>query len=140
MAPIFRAIYASFKPTRDWYNAVVQICALGQQQIAQGIEQAGELSRHITEINHQISAEIDASYWKSCASEDQVYKAMDQSIRGVDSYCGADGKVEEVPLGFDHYYKNQQGDVVATSDPNFDPNQGGFVEMSHVDQLAAHGQ
>ena len=140
MTPIYRAIFASMKPTREWFNAVTQICRIAQQQIANDVKAAGQLSRYIAQVNNDISADIDASYKKTCDSEDKVFNAIDETVRGVDTYKGADGEVDEVPIGYDHYYKNDAGDIVATSDPHFDPNPGGFREMDHIDLLAQPGQ
>ena len=70
------------------------------------------------------------------ASDDRRNTSFRETLGGVQPYAnpyGEDRKVE-LPLTYQHYWMDRQGNVVGTHDPNANPNQGSSAEWRSMNR------
>ena len=120
--PILQAIATSPVVNRDWYAAYVYVLDLSIQNGFAAIRSAGEMSRIVTEANQAISDTIIESYNQTQATNDRIFDAVSQTIRGVETYSDPfEGGTIELPNGYNYAYASEEGNVILTNEPGFDP-------------------
>ena len=122
-APLVSTVLASRISTVEWegdYRLVQQLFYRGlQQQIAD--------TQRLVELRAQYRAESQALqqqvFDERQASIDARNEVFRETLGGVQGYDDpVNGGVVQLPLGWDTYWVNEQGEYIAVSDPNFDPN------------------
>jgi hypothetical protein len=120
--PVLQAIATSPVVDRDWFAAYSYVVNLSIQNGFAAIRSAGEMSRIITEANQAISDTILESYNQTQAANDRIFDAVSQTIRGVETYTDPfEGGTIELPNEYSYAYASEEGNVILTNEPGFDP-------------------
>jgi hypothetical protein len=120
--PVLQAVATSAVLDLDWYAGYEYVVGLARRNGLEAIRAAGAASRIISDANVAISDAIIAGYQEQQATYDRVYDAVNQAVRGVETYDDPfAGGTLELPSGFAHAYASAEGDVILTDDPGFDP-------------------
>jgi hypothetical protein len=122
-AGVISTIVASRTTTPQWeatYRMVQRLFTQGiQQQMADTVAFGKALEAYRNEINalqQQVTAERQAS-------EDRMAELRGQTLEGVQSYSDpVNGGLVQLPVGWDEYWVNEQGEYLASDVPGFDPN------------------
>lgn len=113
-------VRASFKMTLEFFNRVMQVYQLMQDQYYNEIAAAGQISRIISATNDQMLEGIDAQYKAANASADRINQQFSDYLRGVDRY--RDGTSEIVlPSGYNEAWQNSKGEYLLSNTVGFDP-------------------
>lgn len=116
-------VIASRATTVEWeanHRLVTKLFYQGiQEQMADTVRFGELLARNRAEsqaLQQQVFDERTASVDR----QNQVFRETLGGVQGYDD--PVNGAVVQLPLGWDTYWVNQQGEYVAVSDPNLDPN------------------
>ena len=133
---LFQTIMNSFKLNLDWFARVVQIGQHMVQNQIQQINQIGQLSRYISQVNNQISDTIRQGYDQRQQVVDRINQQFSQSIRGTTSYMDPHKGYEvELPSGYRYAWTNASGEYILSDQASFNPNLHsnlGWTEMPHT--------
>jgi len=120
--PVLQAVSQSFQLNPEWYSGYQYVLSLAQQNGLAAIAAAGEASRIIAQANEDIFEIHRQAYENTQATNDRLAAEFDQLIRGVDTYVDPfDGGRLELPTGFSNVYGADDGTVILSNDPGFDP-------------------
>ncbi len=122
-AGIVSAIAASRRTTVEWeanYRLVLQLFYQGiQQQMADTVA----LGQLLAQYRAESQALQQQVFDERMASQDRQAEVFRDTLGGVQPYNDpVNGGIVQLPLGWDTYWVNSQGEYIAVSDPNFDPN------------------
>lgn len=117
------AVIASRVTTIEWeanFRLVTQLFYQGiQQQMADTVA-FGELLAQYRAESQALQQQV---FDERMASQDRQNEVFRDTLGGVEGYDDpVNGGVVQLPLGWDTYWVNEQGEYIAVSDPNFDPN------------------
>ena len=90
-----------------------------QQQMADTVRFGQLLAQHRAE-SQALQQQVFDERMASVDRQNQVFRETLGGVQGYDDPVNR--AVVQLPLGWDTYWVNQQGDYVAVSDPNLDPN------------------
>ena len=120
--PVLQAIAASVVIDLTWYAGYQFVLDLSLRNGLEAIRAAGQASRVIAEANARITDTIIEGYQQTQATNDRIFEAVSQTIRGVETYADPfGGGTLELPNGFSTAYASAEGSVILSNDPNFDP-------------------
>jgi len=122
-ASIVSTVIASRITTPEWegnYRLVQQLFYQGlQQQMADTVAFGQLLAQYRAEsqaLQAQVTAEREAS-------QDHQAEVFRQTLVGVQSYTDpVNQTLVELPIDYNHYWVNEQGEYLAVEQPGFDPN------------------
>ena len=117
------AVIASRITTIEWeanYRLVTQLFYQGiQQQMADTVA-FGELLAQYRAESQALQQQVFDDRMASIDRQNEIFR---DTLGGVEGYDDpVNGGVVQLPLGWDTYWVNEQGEYIAVSDPNFDPN------------------
>lgn len=126
-------VIASRLSTVEWeanYRLVQQLFYQGiQQQMADTVA-FGELLAQYRAESQALQQQV---FDDRMASQDRQNQLWRETVGGVEGFDDpVNGTVVQLPLSWDRYFVNENGEYLAVSDPNFDPNSmndGTWVEM-----------
>lgn len=121
---IYTVIQKSSIPNLHWFNQYTQVCDRLKQMQQYAIDQAMVRSQIITQTQKEVSATIRGAYENRQASMDRISRARSEATRGVTRYDIGGGESVELPTGYNHAWKGNNGQYIISSDPGFDPNRG----------------
>jgi hypothetical protein len=102
-----------------WYEYVV---GLSLQNGLEAIRAAGAASQIIAQTNAEITDDLIRGYEQRQAVTDSIHEAWSRTIRGVDLYDDPwSDEIFELPVGYTYTYAADNGAVILTDDPTFDP-------------------
>jgi len=121
--PVLQAIATSPVADLDWFAGYAYVLDLSVRNGLEAIRAAGEASRIISQANAEISDIIIDTYNQTQASNDRIHEAWSQTIRGVETYAAPfeGGGTYELPNGYNYVYGFEDGKVILTNEPGFDP-------------------
>lgn len=103
----------------SWYEYVL---GLSIQNGLDAIRAAGAASRIISQTNAEITDDLMRGYEQRQAVNDRIHEAWARTIREVDLYDDPwSDDLVELPIGYSYTYAGDNGAVVLTNDPAFDP-------------------
>jgi hypothetical protein len=117
---IAQTISSSSQLTKPFYNRLAQVMQLLSDQFYQGVFQAGQISRIISQTNDQMIANIDASYQQTQRAQEHASEQFSDYMRGVDRY-GDNGSEVQLPSGWDNAWVNDKGEYILTNTTGYDP-------------------
>lgn len=116
-------VIASRATTVEWeanHRVVTKLFYQGiQQQMADTVRFGQLLAQHRAE-SQALQQQVFDERMASVDRQNQVFRETLGGVQGYDDPVNR--AVVQLPLGWDTYWVNQQGDYVAVSDPNLDPN------------------
>ncbi|HEX2981029.1 MAG TPA: hypothetical protein VHO48_12245 [Anaerolineaceae bacterium] len=132
---LFTTMLTSFKLNPQWFARFSQISQyLAQNQIQQ-INNIGQLSQYLSQVNNQISDTIISGYNQRQQVMERLSDRFSQSIRGVDAYYDPNsGYGVELPGGYQHAWSNSLGEYIVSNDAFFDPNQNSNLNWTPLQQ------
>lgn len=131
--PLMQAMVQSVRLNLGWYNKVMQVYAIRNQGIQQSIEDAGRLSRHISQVNDEILEMNRQAYENQQASQDRVARQFDNYIRGVEEYQNPiEEKAVQLPSGYNQAWVSGSGEYILSNDPGFNPNENSTIEWREM--------
>ena len=117
------AVVASRATTIEWeanHRIVTQLFYQGIQQQMADTVRFGELLAQYRAESQALQQQVFDERMASLDRQNQLFR---ETLGGVQGYNDpVNGGVVQLPLGWDTYWVNQQGEYIAVSDPNFDPN------------------
>ncbi|HZW04589.1 MAG TPA: zinc ribbon domain-containing protein [Anaerolineaceae bacterium] len=120
---LFQTILNSLKINPDWFARIAQITQYLVQNQIQQINQIGQLSRYISQVNNQISDTITQGYHQRQQVMDRINQQFSQSVRGTTSYLDPHKGYEvELPSGYRYAWTNALGEYVLSDQAGFNPN------------------
>lgn len=121
--PVLQAIATSPVVDVNWFAGYSYVLDLSIQNGFDAIRAAGETSRAISQANAEISDIIMNTYNQTQASNDRIAEAWSQTIRGVETYSDPfeGGGTFELPNEYNYVYGFEDGKVILTNEPGFDP-------------------
>jgi hypothetical protein len=121
--PVLQAVATSPVVDVNWFAGYSYVLDLSIQNGFDAIRAAGEASRIISQTNAEISGIIMDTYNATQASNDRIAEAWSQTIRGVETYSSPfeGGATYELPNGYNYVYGFEDGKVILTNEPAFDP-------------------
>jgi hypothetical protein len=112
----------SSKTTLPFYNRLMQVVQLLQNQYYQQIYQAGQISKIISETNDQVSKIITDSYWDAQKTYERTNTQFSDVVRGVDRYNDGNGSQLQLPSGYSQAWMNDRGEYILSNTQGYDPN------------------
>ncbi|HWB52705.1 MAG TPA: hypothetical protein VG722_00865 [Tepidisphaeraceae bacterium] len=125
MNPILGVMLTSARIGEDWLAGYLYVQQLRNQGIQQNQQAIMRLSQHLAQNAEEMRQMNRQAYEAHQASEDRIFHAISQSIRGVEDYTipGESTRIE-LPTGYDHaFYSKSSNEYIVTNDPNYNPNQ-----------------
>ena len=122
-ASLVSTIVASRITTPEWegnYRLVQQLFYQGiQQQMADTVA-FGELLAQYRAESQALQAEVTA---ERAASQDHQAEVFRETLVGVQTYSDPiNDTLVQLPIDYNQYWVNEQGEYLAVSEPGFDPN------------------
>jgi hypothetical protein len=117
------AVIASRTTTVEWeanHRLVTQLFYQGIQQQMADTVRFGELLAQYRAESQALQQQVFDERMASIDRQNEVFRETLGGVQGYDD--PVTGGVVQLPLGWDTYWVNQQGEYIAVSDPNFDPN------------------
>lgn len=132
-ARLLQTMAFSFQVNPRWLDRYTRLVEqLIQNQIRQ-IRHVGEIGRMMAQTGSEIRADNMRRWEQDQAVRDRLSEDFSRHIRGVEGYYDPnEGKVVELPAGYDHVWANRGGEYVLTNDPNFNPNIGSNLEWQPI--------
>jgi hypothetical protein len=132
---IFETITSSFKLNPHWYAKYSNVIEyMAQQQITQ-IRSIGEMSRMLSQVSDQMSAEKMAQFESRGDVYDKVSQQFSDNTLGIDRYFDPhEGREVELPSGYNHAWSNNNGEYIVTDNPNFNPNVGSNLHWESLER------
>lgn len=130
---LLQAVAASITLDMKWYGLYLQVYKLWQDGQMKAIQNAGELSRYISNVNNQITDIIVDGYNKRQVSEDRIYDQFSESIRGVETYDNpVTGRPVQLPSDFSHAWVSTTGEYFLTNSAGDNPNVGSTQDWQRL--------
>lgn len=108
-----------------WFAGYLQVHKMWQDGQMAAIRSAGELSRYVSGVNADINNTILQGHKDRQASEDRVFDAFSESIRGVETYADpVNGGNVQLPSDFSRAWVSSRGEYFLSNDTGVDPNVG----------------
>jgi hypothetical protein len=127
-------IIASRATTPTWeatYRLVQRLFYQGIQQQMADTVRFGELLAQYREESARLQAEVTAERW---ASQDRIAQERREVLGGVDNYVDPrSGEIVQLPIGWDSYWVNAQGEYLAVDAASADASQlasQGWLELT----------
>jgi hypothetical protein len=122
--PLLRTIASSLKIELPWFNSVMQVGRMMQQDVQGSLENAASLARCIAKVDDQISDAARKTYRDRAMINARCNQDLNQVVQGMVTYDGpADQNPIELPSGHEAAYISQSGDIVLADKPDFAPDQ-----------------
>jgi hypothetical protein len=120
----FQTVAYSFKTSPLWFSKYNQVVEYLIKQQIQQIHNIGEMSRIISHTSNEISDMMMDSYNKRQAVNDKISENFSEYVRGVETYVDPydNSRTMELPSEYDHAWINNNGEVIMTDNPNYNPN------------------
>jgi hypothetical protein len=119
---LFQVIKRSAVLDLKWYAGMCSVQEMMKDGIRQSIENAGKISKYISQRNDEITQIIREGYESRQKSQDRIHDAFSQHIRGVERYKDPTSNHPlELPSGYDKAYMSPRGEVILSNSPNFNP-------------------
>lgn len=120
-----QAVLKSIRYTPAFISAQTQVIKFLTDQYYQGVRNIAAISQQISRNNDAMIASMDKSYAQANAS----YKStsddgFSQYIKGVENYKDESGGTYELPSSYSHAWKNGNGEIILSSESNYNPNIG----------------
>jgi hypothetical protein len=120
---IISTVVASRTATPEFeanYRIVQRLFTQGvQQQMADTVAFGNLLAAHRAE-SQALQAQVTA---ERLASQDRIAEMRREVLGGVNTYTDPfTGSLVQLPVGWNKYWVNQQGEYIASEQPGFDPN------------------
>ncbi len=126
-------IVFSTRANTRWLNEYLQVVDLWHQGQLQAIQNAGELSRYIAQVNDEILDITTETFEQQQAVQDRLSREWSETIRGVDSYRDPFlGDSIELPTGFDDVWASANGEYILSNSAGFDPNRGSNIDWERL--------
>ncbi len=122
-AGVVSAVISSRRTTVEWeanYRLVTQLFYQGIQQQMADTVRFGELLAQYRAESQALQQQVFDERMASIDRQNQIFRETLGGVQGYDD--PVNGGVVQLPLGWDTYWVNQQGEYIAVSDPDFDPN------------------
>lgn len=117
------SVIASRIATVEWeatYRLVQQLFYQGIQQQMADTVRFGELLAQYRAESQALQQQVFDERMASIDRRNEVFRDTLGGVQGYDD--PVNGGVVQLPLGWDTYWVNEQGEYIVVSDPNFDPN------------------
>ncbi len=120
--PVLQTIAQSPVIDIDWFARYQYVLNLSRQNGLDAIEGAGRTSQIIAELSDETFEIYRETYRNAQAVNDQIANQFVQVTRGVETYdTPFDDAGIQLPLTFDRVYATDDGTVILSNDPAFDP-------------------
>lgn len=122
-ASLVSTVLASRMSTVEWegdYRLVQQLFYRGLQQQIADTQRLVELMAQYRAESQALQQQVFDERQASIDARNEVFRETLGGVQGYDD--PVNGGVVQLPLGWDTYWVNEQGEYIAVSDPNFDPN------------------
>ena len=115
----------------DWFAGYSYVLDLSVRNGLEAIRAAGEASRIISQTNAEINDIVMDTYNQTQASNDRIHEAWTQTTSGVETYSDPfDGSgTFELSNEYNYVYGFEDGKVILTNEPGFDPVQAFLGEV-----------
>lgn len=121
---IISTVIASRTTTPEWEATYRLVQQLFRQGIAQQMADTAEFGRQLAQYRAESQAlqqQVVAERW---ASQDRIAELRRESLGGVQTYVNPfDQTFVQLPVSWQQYWVNAQGEYIVADTPNFDPNQ-----------------
>ena len=125
VTPLLTTCMVSARPTLDWFGQYMYVTSLFMQRMQQGIKQAGDLSKQISQNSEEIRQMYSQAYKASSDSIDRTSRQFSNQIRGVDDYVAPGNPTPvQLPSGYNDVWTNKNGEYLLSNQAGFDPNVG----------------
>ena len=125
LRPLLSVIAPSIRYTLDWSAALEQVKQMFRQNRADQQRRTRELGRMLNEHREEMRRAHQQVYQERMASQDRLSFARREVIGGVETYVDPFGsRAVELPSGYSYNWVNDQGQVILTNEPGFDPRVG----------------
>jgi hypothetical protein len=116
-------IISTEQPAPSFQTALAQLnIQLSQQRIA-ALKSAAEIANITSRALSSVNEKMMAAYKSRSASTDRIHSKIINTTLEVESYINPfDGKEVKMPSENKHYFTNNLGDYIGSSNPLFDPN------------------
>jgi hypothetical protein len=134
MTPLMEAAVSSLRMSPEWYGGYMYVLKLFENRMAQGIRNAGEISRIISQNSDEISRMFSDSYRERCQADDRIHQSYTEYIRGVDTYRNPfEGRAIQLPSGYRDAWVSAGGEYILSNDANLNPNVGSTTEWRRME-------
>lgn len=128
--PTLQAIASSPLVDPTWGAWYEYVLGLSIENGLAAIRAAGAASEIISRTNAEITDDLIRGYEQRQAVNDSIHEAWARTIREVDLYDDPwSDDLFELPIGYSYAYAADDGAVILTNDPSFDPIQS-FPEVT----------
>lgn len=118
---IHAAMINSIQIDLQWFNKYLQICESFQRLAASNVQLAANQSRIISQLSDYVTENRRQVYENIQKSFERVNRNFSQSIRGVETWQNSHGESFELPSGYNQGWQSDDGTILVTSNPNFNP-------------------
>lgn len=120
--PMLQAVASSPVVDPTWGAWYEYVLGLSIQNGLAAIRAAGAASEIISQTNAEITDDLVRGYEQRQAVSDRIHEAWARTIREVDLYDDPwSDDLVELPIGYSYAYAADDGAVILTNDPTFDP-------------------
>lgn len=119
---LYETMAASTRLDLKWFNVYAQVCDALQQMAKDASDAAVVRSRIIASAQRDISQSIRQRYETQQAASDRIFRAWDETIRGVQRWNTDAGQQVELPNEYKYAWRGSDGRYLLTDDGFVDPN------------------
>ena len=125
LRPLLSVIAPSIRYTLDWSATLEKVKQMYQQNRANQQQRTREWGQMLTQYREEMRRAHQQVYEERMASQDRLSFARREVIGGVETYVDPFGsRAVELPSGYSYNWVNDQGQVILTNEPGFDPRIG----------------
>lgn len=119
---VISTVVASRTTTPEWEGTYRLVQQLFTQGLRQQIADTAALGRTLAE-HRAASAALQQQVTERNASPDRIADLRRESLGGVETYVDpVNQELVRLPVGWNEYWVNPQGEYLTTDQPGFDPN------------------
>lgn len=123
--PLLSVVIPSIRYTLDWSACLEQVRQMYRQNRANQQQRTRELGQMLAQYREEMRRAHQQVYEERMASQDRLSFARREVIGGVETYVDPFGaRAVELPSGYSYNWVSDQGQVICTNEPTFDPRVG----------------
>lgn len=136
LEPVAKTFVNSFRVEKRWFGRHKQIQGQWIAAQQQGINNAGTLSRIISQANDHFDQTIVQSWNARQQADDRASREFSEYMRDSENYNDPVNDLQvELPGGYEQVCTNVNGEYILSNEPGFNPNRNSNIDWSEIQRI-----
>jgi hypothetical protein len=129
--PTLMTVAQSIRQTPRYTMAIMEMWRNINEIRRRGFQERMKIIAKSNEDLRRIHGEI---YDNKTAAREKANRDFIDTITDIDRFTASDGTKLALPNHYEHYFRNERGEIVVSNDPNFDPRPGSTLTWEQLER------